>query len=282
MVKKSLSRDRGRRPGQEEVERMVALYLQGKSFKAIAKETGRHWQTVRKYTIAALQEREGREVRQGALKEALVGHFEDLVGALGSLKGLLVMPGVESRQGLQDWARESPERRDRLLLQALRDSHAKESPLWGWWDRWVETREAYDKALAALGKRIAREKARLGGSPAVSLTEAVDLVLSRQALFKVKGLSGYAPGILRVCPHPEVPDREQLQLGRDVLAEGMQMEDIRVKLLNLARGVGRWPVVKELARLHSRLAELKAEMEEEIEVLSLRRAFPRHCRLCPV
>ncbi len=279
MVRKSVS-SRGRRPGQEEVERMVALYLQGKAFKAIAKETGRHWQTVRKYTVAALQEREGREVRQGALKEALVGHFKDLADALGSLKELLVMPGLDLGQAL--WARESAERRDRLLLQALRDSHARESPLWGWWDGWVETREAYDKALAALGKRIAREKARLGGSPGVSLTEAVDLVLSRQALIKAQGLSGYPPGILRVCPHPEAPDTEQLQLGRDVLAEGMQMEDIRVKLLSLARGVGRWPEVKELARLYTQLSELNAEIEEEVEVLSLRRAFPRHCRLCPV
>jgi hypothetical protein len=123
---------------------------------------------------------------------------------------------------------------------------------------------------------------RVGRDPGVSLTEAVDLVLSRQALYKVQGVSGHPPGILRVCPHPEVPDREQLQLGRDVLAEGMQMEDIRVKLLNLAKGVGRWPEVRELARLYTQLAELKAEMEEEIEVLSLRRAFPRHCRLCPV
>ncbi|MFH0913992.1 MAG: hypothetical protein V1849_01725 [Chloroflexota bacterium] len=60
------------------------------------------------------------------------------------------------------------------------------------------------------------------------------------------------------------------------------MENIRVKLLNLAKGVGQWPEGRELARLHSRLAELKAEMEEEIEVLSLRRAFPMRCRLCPV
>ena len=264
------------------MERMVALYLQGKSFKAIAKETGRHWQTARKYTVAALQEREGREVRQGALKEALVGHFKDLVGALGSLKGLLVMPGLDLGQGLQYWARESAERRDRLLIQALRDSHAGESPLWGWWDGWVETREAYDKALAPLGKRIAREKARLGGSPGVLLTEAVDQVLSRQALFKVQGVSGYAPGILLVCPHPEVPDREQLRLGRDVLAEGMEMEDIRVKLLDLAKGVGQWPEVRELLRLYAQLSELKAEIEEEVEVLSLRRAFPMRCRLCPL
>ena len=258
---------------------MVALYLQGKSFKAIAKETGRHWQTARKYTVAALQEREGREVRQGALKEALVGHFKDLAGALGSLQGLLVMPGLDLGPAL--WARESTERRDRLLLQALRDSHAKESPLWGWWDRWVETREVYDKALAPLGKRIVREKARLGG-PGVSLTEAVDLVLSRQALFKVQGVSGYTPGTLQVCPHPEVPDREQLRLGRDVLAEGMQMEDIRVRLLDLAKGLGRWPEVRELLRLYAQLSELKAEIEEEVEVLSLRRAFPGRCRLCPV
>lgn len=69
MVKKSLSRGRGPRIREEELEQMIPLYLEGKSYKAIGQEVGRHWQTVRKYVIKALQEREGRELRREALKE---------------------------------------------------------------------------------------------------------------------------------------------------------------------------------------------------------------------
>ncbi len=278
------SKGRGPRIREDEVDRMVALYLEGKSLKTIAREVGRHWQTVRRYTIRAIQEKEGKELRREALRSSLVQHFEDLGGAPQSLKALLVMPGVEREGRPQAWVRESPELRDRLLLQALRDSHASESPLWGWWDRWVETREAYDNALVALRNRLAREEAQLAGSPGVSLTEAVDVVLSKEAQFKAQGLSVYDMGKLRVCPHPEARDREQLRLGDPgiILAEGTDMERMRVEFLHLAKALVRWPDTRELAGLYAQLGELKPKIEEEVEVLSLRRAFPGRCRLCPV
>jgi hypothetical protein len=285
MVRKSVS-SRGRRPGQEEVERMVVLYLQGKAFKAIAKETGRHWQTVRKYTVAALQEREGKEVRQGALKEALAGHFQDLVGALGSLPGLLDMPVARVKEPAQVWRPPSPGRRERLLLQALRDSHAKESPLWSWWDSWNQTREAYEKALTPLRKRIAREMARMGAPPGVSLADGLPPVVLVRGRSIADGFPLYDPDMLQVRlpgDREASVDREELWLGQSTrLAGGEGMDKLRQQLADLMRGMEKWQETKELARLHAQLSELNAEIEEEVEVLSLRRAFPRHCRLCPV
>jgi len=265
---------------------MAALYLQGKSFKAIARETGRHWQTVRKYTVTALQEREGKEVRQGALKEALVGHFEDLRGALGALPGLLVMPRTDAWEPLQDWQPPTPDRRDGLLLQALRDSHAKGSPLWSWWDGWNETMGAYARALPALRDRIAKELARLAKHPGVSLTDGLPPVVIARGVSVAHGISIYDPEILQVrLPGDQNPpgEKEELWLSQSTrLAEGKGMEKLRKQLAVLMRGMGDWEETKELARLYRQMADLNAKIEEEIEVLSLRRAFPGRCRLCPV
>ncbi len=290
MTQKRLSRGgRGPRLREEEVERMVALYLEGKSFKAIGQEVGRHWQTVRKYAIKALQEREGRELRREALKGALADHFQDLVHALGSLGELLDMPEVIRRELPHGWRPPTPERRNRLLLQALRDSHVRESPLWSWWDSWNQAREAYEKALSALRQRVMGEIARLEKSyPRVSLTstEALAEVLFYRGASIAQGASLYDPSMLRVRPlvgQQGKRDGEELWLGESTrLAAGQDIARLRKQLSELMGDMGKWEEIQGLARLYRQMVETKDKMEEEVEVLSLRRAFPGRCRLCPV
>jgi hypothetical protein len=60
------------------------------------------------------------------------------------------------------------------------------------------------------------------------------------------------------------------------------MEKMKTAFQGLARAVVRWSEAKEMAKLYAQLTELRPKVEEEIEVLSLRRAFPGRCRLCPV
>lgn len=290
MTQKRLSRGgRGPRLREEEVEKMVALYLEGKSFKAIGQEVGRHWQTVRKYAIKALQEREGRELRREALKGALVDHFQDLVHALGSLGELLDMPEVLRRELPHGWRPSTPERRNRLLLQALRDSHVRESPLWSWWDSWNQAREAYDKALSALRQRVMGEIARLEKSyPRVSLTstEALAEVLFYRGGSIAQGASLHDPSMLQVRPlvgQQGKRDGEELWLGESTrLAAGQDIARLRKQVSELMGDMGKWEEIQGLARLYRQMAETKDKMEEEVEVLSLRRAFPGRCRLCPV
>ena len=290
MTQKRLSRGgRGPRLREEEVERMVALYLEGKSFKAIGQEVGRHWQTVRKYAIKALQEREGRELRREALKGALVDHFQDLVHALGSLGELLDMPEVLRRELPHGWRPPTPERRNRLLLQALRDSHVRESPLWSWWDNWNQAREAYDKALSALRQRVMGEIARLEKSylrVSLTSTEALAEVLFYRGGSIAQGASLYDPSMLQVRPLVDQQgkrDGEELWLGESTrLAAGQDIARLRGQVSELMVDMGKWEEIQGLARLYRQMEETKDKMEEEVEVLSLRRAFPGRCRLCPV
>lgn len=284
---KRLSRGRGPRITDDELDKMVALYLEGKTLKAIAKEVGRHWQTVRKYAVKALREREGQELRREALKSALLLHFQDLVGALGSLTGLLEMPEGDVREPFQPWQRKSPARREHLLLQALREAHAKEAPLWAWFDRWNQDREAYDRAILPLRDRITSEMATLSESPGVVLTNKLHPVLLTRGLSVARGGSIYDPEMLRVVHPPsdsgDPKGSEELWLAySNLLAEGQGMEKLRQNVAAVMTNMAEWEETKELARLYREMADLKAKMEEEAEVLSLRRAFTGRCRLCPV
>lgn len=238
-----------------------------------------------KHPEATKGPRTGRE----ALKGALVDHFQDLVHALGSLSELLNMPEVLMREDPHGWRPSTPERRNRLLLQALRDSHVRESPLWSWWDSWNQSREAYDKALSALRLRVTGEIAILGKSyPRVSLTPSGALaeVLFYRGSSIAHGGSQYDPSMLRVSSIVEQQgkrDGEELLLGESTrLAAGQDIAGLKERLSKLMEDMKEWAEVKELAKLYGQMAETKDKIEEEIEVLSLRRAFPGHCRLCPI
>ena len=290
MAKKRLSRGgRGPRVLDEELERMVALYLEGKTFKSIAVEVGRHWQTVRKYTIKALQEKEGKELRRDALKDALSGHFKDLVGALDSLNKLLQMPSRDWQKPTNSWQPPVPERRNRLLLQALRDSHVRESPLWSWWDSWNQVRGVYDRALAPLRNKVMVELTKLHQSyPGASfeLTDDLTGILLSRSVSLAQGAALYEPSMLRVRPSADEEGQrevEELMLAQSTrLAIGQNMAGLQERLSRIMETMGEWEEVQELARLFRQMAETRDMIEEEVEVLSLRRAFPGHCRLCPI
>ncbi len=268
---------------------MVALYLEGKTFKSIAVEVGRHWQTVRKYTIKALQEKEGKELRRDALKDALSGHFKDLVGALDSLNKLLQMPSQNWQKPINGWQPPVPERRNRLLLQALRDSHVRESPLWSWWDSWNQVRGVYDRALAPLRNKVMVELTKLHQSyPGASfeLTDDLTGILLSRSVSLAQGAALYEPSMLRVRPSADEEGQrevEELMLAQSTrLAIGENMAGLQERLSRIMETLGEWEEVQELARLFRQMAETRDMIEEEVEVLSLRRAFPGHCRLCPI
>jgi len=289
MAKKGLSRGgRGPRIREDELEKMVDLYLQGKSFKAIADEVKRHWQTVKKYTIKAIGEREGEQLRREALKEALGGHFQDLVGALNSLSGLLQLPREVWQEPPGGWQPPIPDRRNRLLLQALQEFHARESPLWSLRDSWNQSRGAYDKALLLLRKKVTGELTRLHRSyPEASfeLTDDLTGMLLKRGASLAQGGGLYDPSMLTVRQSTDKEGKkvDELWLAQSThLAAGKNMAKLQERLSKLMEDMKEWAEVRELSKLYQQLAETKDSMEEEIEILSLRRAFPGHCRLCPI
>lgn len=182
---------------------------------------------------------------------------------------------------------QKPPRRDYLLLQALKEAHAKNSPLWALWDNWNQTRRAYDSELPRLNTKVERELKAIEQSLAgASLKEELNEVLVRRAASMTTDGSLYDPSMLTVRPAPDGEGKEEgqeLWLGQStLLATGQDMDGFRQILSELMTDMKQWDETRELARLYRHLAELKTTIEEEVEVLSLRRAFPGRCRLCPV
>jgi hypothetical protein len=291
MAPKRLSRGgggRGPRIRDDELERMVALYTEGKSFQNIAKQVGRHWQTVRKYTIRELQNREGAAMRREALMSALAEHYRDLVQALQSVPATLKLPDKISYQVSADWQLPVPDRRSRLLLDALRESHIKESRLWSWWDQWNRAAKAKEEALRALRQKVSRAMARLDkskGGEARIMGDSLAEALFERGTSISHGAPVHDPSELSVRLAEVVQARsnpEQLWLGESVVADGPGMGELKQSLAKVLKGATEWEEVGRLAELQQELAKLEDEIAEEVEILSLRRAFPGHCRLCPV
>lgn len=290
MAKKRLSSGgRGSRVREDELEQMVNLYLEGKSFKAIAEKVGRHWQTVKKYTIKALQEKEGRELRRDALKGALSSHFQDLVIALTSLGELMQLPKQVWQESAGGWQPPIPDRRNRLLLQALQEAHARESPLWALRDRWNQVQGTYDKALLPLRSKVIGELTRLHSSyqeASLELTDGLTEMLLIRGVSLAQDGALYDPSMLEVRPSSDKEGKryvEELWRAQSIrLAAGQNMAGLKERLSKLMDDMKEWEEIRELAKLYHQLADTKDGIEEEIEILALRRAFSGHCRLCPV
>ena len=284
MAERRPSRGRGPRVREEEIEKMLALYRDGKSFKAIGREVKRHWQTVRKYVSRALKEGEGRELRREALKEALIAHFRDLVSALQSISARLDMPqrGVSWPPGSHPPP--MPQLRFDLLIEALRGSHAKDSPIWRLWNEWKETRQAYDAAVETLRQKVTRSVRGLQKTdPAVSIEEDLEETLFKRADSLGGGSVLYDPSMLRLVSPTNEDIPGELWLAHSTkLATGKDMAEFQRRVAKVMKDMTKWKEIQGLRGLYQQLGDTKKKTEEEAEVLSLRRAFPGRCRLCPV
>lgn len=187
------------------------------------------------------------------------------------------------------WQPPTPERRTRLLLQALREAHAKESPLWAWWDDWNRARKSHDETLLALRQRVVKEAARLeqlSSGVSRAITKELIEMLVQQAASLARNTPLYDSSMIEVRPADTQGKNiypEELWLGQSTrLATGQDMAKLRGEVLQLMKDMAEWQEVKESAQLYRQMAETKDKVDEEVEVLSLRRAFPGHCRLCPV
>ena len=107
---------------QEEVDLMVSRFNQGRSWRTVAREVERHWQTAEKYVRRELVQREGKELRREALRQAVLLHHQDFPRSRKSWGALPPARPTDHRAAPWVSARESPpapERRDRLFRDTL-------------------------------------------------------------------------------------------------------------------------------------------------------------------
>ncbi len=283
MAKKVKRKGRGPRITDSELDQMLALYNEGKSFLTIAKKIKRNPQTVRKYTLIALRERSAQDLHREVLKESLLEHYRDMINALGTMMEELEMPGAADLANDGAPVATVPNIRTRLLTEGLREGHIKESPLWAWWDSWTEARRDFGQKVTTLTVNVADALDDLGRSfPKVKLEKIVHRVMAENAISSAMGTPRYSGSQLRVIPS-RLGEGEEIWLGDNVmLASGPGMAKLKGRLEALLNDISEWREIKALAGIHETMVSLKGKIEEEVEVLRLRRAFPGHCRLCPV
>jgi hypothetical protein len=198
---------------------------------------------------------------------------------------------------LEEWHPIAPDRRSCLLLKSLRESHATDSPLWEWWERWKTDRRDYQKALGDLRGRVTIEMENLKDSYEASSLVTTDYffkVLLERSISISRDIPIYDPSMLNVIPEADLGNGEKgdgLFLGtsgilvsaRDVSKDLIEDKPrILKEVSDIMVGMVSWTEVETMKKLFQEMADLKDRIEEEIEVLTLRRAFPGRCRLCPV
>lgn len=278
---------RGPRITEKELQRMLELYHEGKSFKQIGEAVERHWQTVTKYVRQALAAGSAEELRREALKTALTSHYRQLIDFLGDLQEQFPIPSSQAVSGgvIQDHFQ--PDRlsvRDRLLYRALRDVHAKDSPLWGQIDEWLQTAEDYREACHQLAQCIqkaiddaARDLAR------VSFEQGFAENLFKHGLMVAFGRAGYEPSYLNVHEGNNRWELWRGQAQRLAFASSRESaEQAQGLFFGLAREMATWDEIEDVGELYRNLSTLTGKIEENAEILKLRGTFPGRCDVCPI
>lgn len=294
---------------EEQIAEIQRLKRQGLSIKEIAQATGYHRQTVSAYLKERRADALADEVRKQVLVEELRWHFRDLAehvpemlrrrldasrsqegsswpGTSISTAGVLGLPaGGPSTHVVEEWVRMyARPQKDRHLVQALRE-HTRSSELWDHLDKWEKEVDGYQRAggkiFSWIVERTEAERWKLIDP------EHIDSVrrwlfgnLMRKAAggeYEALEFSGQeltSPGLK--APVARGADRDKLAALRDWLK----------RLLEEAEGLREWAELKaateKMLEKQKRLMGIAERIDAAIGGVSLMRAFPGRCHLCPV
>ena len=165
----------------DDERRWLEQYEAGTSQSALASKTGRNIRTIQKHIQRAFDDREHSMARTDLYRSAITKHNSDLLGALGTMRGLLTVPRDQQatvRPGFRDslgvrfyggfvhyrsheiiegqspsvpeWATD-----DQLRLRELARMHLKrDKKLWSGIDAWQQSLREYVLTCANLGEHV--------------------------------------------------------------------------------------------------------------------------------
>ena len=291
---------KGKKRSMLEERAWLAAYEAGKGIEEIAKGAHRASSTVWRGIEKARRERETRVIREGLLREAYQGHFEDLLevarrvqkaAAVPDKDGLLfevrLAPTPEKSQEAaatfdKDYRPPPIDRRTQMLVAGLKE-HIPDSRLWRAWKEWedrakrmdavaVETKarlaEAVDRTFAAAGTGVSRD----------GLIESLWFAITQTA--KGESLDHMEYRIERTVEGPS------LRWGAYGLSAVGADETVLKALQDHHRKLIQEVAASEecvgnVRDAHRRWGKARDDIDQEIEILLLRRLLPGQCNLCP-
>lgn len=250
-------------------------YERGKRIDAIAREAGRTERTVKDQVERARQELERQQVRAGLLRDAYQKHFEDLMGLAEQLRQAAETPSSHGLQIVRG------QRRTELLQQALQ-SHIPRSQLWKTCSKWKDSAARLIETEKRIKVRVAElvQREVLSHFPEVirdGFAESLWTGLQYTALGSDVSSLQYSPGqdeqglYLGWGAHPlarKVPDKARLTAIQD--KHGAIVEDVVA-----------WEFVAKFRKALHDWEQNRDAIQQEVEILLLRRLLPGFCNLCP-
>ena len=248
-----------------------------KNIGEIAKQIGRHRETVSNYISSLRADDNVAHLRQEALRDAQVAHWEDLRRAAMSLR---------DKFGTQDPPRAIPkgweellqdQRDSRYLVEALAKRHAPDHALWSELKTWGSHVEALRAAHEEAGKWFAHE-----------LSTSWSWEMPKGQL-KIALVDEWFRAIRN--EEPKVPEVDERKGGFGLFRGGVTlslaptkeaMESARVRWGELLPKATSWSLTSNAKLAYRALKNMEPNIKELTDRLSMIRAFPGECEFCPL
>ena len=258
-------------------EWFIRYEQEGESPPQIAKKDGFDVRTVRKGIEFERQERERREAKAMVLRQALEHHYEDLCDVAKRLDDLVAR---EERQ--LSTMRNEP-------LWAALTEHLPRSPLWKLLVKWEDLCQEVEQLGLRLRDRFGNE---IGDRSPVEFSEDPKQVgLSKSAALMAASIG---KAIARGKRSPE----EFVKFVRTSVGEGIsdvesgghhigripdeKIESVQNLLSAIIMEAMDWEEYSNLAKSLRNLDRVKQNLEDELNIIILRRVVPGRCRYCPI
>ena len=259
-----------------ERRRWLKQYEEGVTIDRLSSDSGRTQRTVTEQLKQARSDSQHDQVQLDLIQEGYREHYRDLLGLAERLAEGSNSPHRGAVLGTGD--HDDP--RERLLYQALR-SHTPGSSIWTAVKRWEEDAtgmaEEIDRLETRATKLVSKDTADF---PEISIA-AFAGSLRHAVSMAAQGLD---PETMEY-----VPDRSggsnQLRFGSYILSDSALDVDRMAEIETIHRTFLKTLLAPESANrlraLRKSWVEAKAMIQEEVEILKLRKVLPGRCDLCP-
>lgn len=270
---------RGKKPNPEEVRRWLGAYESGQRIDEIAAASHRARATVKKAIESAQRDAVSSRVREGLLRDAFQSHFADL------LQGAIEIRDHTLKSRYRP-AFPYPDRRRDLLLGGLRE-HIPDNGLWS-------ALEQFNRVSRRLELIVQEAQSRIGVETQTVLTRETDLFgeddTYRNAwrdklleFFEALGLDnrteGLEPRIAGDEPNVVLMSGSSQITKHTANREGLSR--LSAIFQDISTSMSRWEERKTYSDAWMERADIIEVLDEEIELLLLKKLVPGSCRLCP-
>lgn len=275
------SRKRGRVTSKE-MDIIKGLADQNWTNKAIANHLKRDEDTISKYRRRAKEETESHGVLREALKDAQRDHWRTLTSTVFGLRGRFSAPGPHYAEDIRKRRRaDKTDRRERLLINALREHHAPDHRLWQLIESWTEASEALRRCCEHAWE-FADQAQPTGDNGKEAIKPIFQEKIVGTWFRRAIGLEEPEP-VVEDLTGPEDDDHVALVIGGVYVAAGTRgaVEGAREQASRLLEEMGKAEWSRQVSDAYQRLMALDGSIDEAVEELGLMEGFPGDCPYCP-